>query len=127
MLYDITDFDEKANRDDLICRYQGKTPDEKFYTYDNAFDLINKIKNGEIKLVEVKNDEIISKSNLGEIKKGNSKKRSKEQKNALYNVDMLYKARKETINFLDEYSLMVSEAKIKAKNEGKGLKILTPK
>ena len=42
---------------------------------------------------------------------------------------MLYKARKEAINFFDDYSLMVSEAKTKAKNKisSKGLKILTPK
>ena len=42
---------------------------------------------------------------------------------------MLYKARKEAIKFFDDYSLMVSEAKDKAKNNtsGKGLKILTPK
>ena len=37
---------------------------------------------------------------------------------------MLYKARNEDINFFDQYSSMVSEAKNKAKNEGKGLRIL---
>ena len=42
---------------------------------------------------------------------------------------MLYKARKEAVKFFDYYSLMVSEAKNKGKNNtrGKGLKILTPK
>ena len=43
---------------------------------------------------------------------------------------MLYKARKEAINFYDDYSLMMSEAKTKAKQDetkGKRLKILTPK
>ena len=47
----------------------------------------------------------------------------------LYNIEMLYKARNEVIKFYDDYSLMVSEAKNKAKNKtsGKGLKILTPK
>ena len=42
---------------------------------------------------------------------------------------MLYKARKEAIKLFDDYSLTVSEAKIKAKNNtsGKRLKILTPK
>ena len=43
---------------------------------------------------------------------------------------MLYKARKEAIKFYDNYSLMMSEAKSKAKqNETKGTrrKILTPK
>ena len=42
---------------------------------------------------------------------------------------MFYNARNEAIKFYDDYSLMMSEAKIKAKNQtsGKGLKILTPK
>ena len=122
----ITNLDEKINLDDLIYRYKGKTPDENFDAYDNALNLINKIKNGEIKLAEAKNDQIRFKSNLGEIKKGNNKKRSKEQKNALYNIDMLYKARNEAIKFYDDYSLMVSEAKNKA-TKGTRLKILTPK
>ena len=40
---------------------------------------------------------------------------------------MLYQTRKEAIKFYNDYSLKASEAKNKAKNEGKGLKILTPK
>ena len=84
-----------------------------------------KSKEGEIKLAEVKNNQIRFKSILGEIKCGNNKKRSKEQKNALYSFDMLYKARNEAIKFFDVYSLMVSEAKNKA-TKGTGLKILTP-
>ena len=51
------------------------------------------------------------KSQLGEIKRGDNKKKSKEQKNVIYNVSMLYKARNEAIKFFDDYSLMVSEAK----------------
>ena len=43
---------------------------------------------------------------------------------------MLYKARNEAIIFCDDYSLMMSEATTKAKQnetKGTGLKILTPK
>ena len=57
-------------------------------------------------------------------------KKSKEQKNTIYNIEILYKARNEAIKFYDDYSLMMSEAKSKAKqNETKGtrLKTLTPK
>ena len=39
---------------------------------------------------------------------------------------MLYKARNNVIEFFDDYSSMVSEAKLKA-SKGTGLKILTPK
>ena len=80
MLNDIIELDENVNRDDLIYRYKGQTPDEEFNKYDNSLDLMDKIKNSEIKLAEAKNDQIRLKSNLGEIKKGNNKKRLKEQK-----------------------------------------------
>ena len=121
-LNEITELYKNVNLDDLIYRYKGDTPNEEVNTYDNALDLIDKIKNGEIKLLEAKNDQINFKSSLGEIKRGNNKKRSKEQKIALYN-------RNEAIKFFDDYYLMVSEAKTKAKNKttGSGLKILTPK
>ena len=76
---DITKLDEKFKRDDLIYRYKDKTPDEKFNTYDNALNLINKMKNGEIKLAHVKHGQKIFKSNLSEIKKG-SKKIKREKK-----------------------------------------------
>ena len=39
---------------------------------------------------------------------------------------MLYRARNEAINFYDDYSSMISEAKYRA-TKRKGLKILTPK
>ena len=66
------------------------------------------------------------KSNLSEIKKGNKKHRSKEQKNTLYNNEMLCKARNNIIEFFDDYSSILSEAKLKA-TKGTGLEILTPK
>ena len=71
---------KKVDRNDLVYKYKGKSPDEKFDKYDNALDLINKIKNGEIKLSKAKNDQTILKSYLGGIKKGNKKKGSKEQR-----------------------------------------------
>ena len=51
------------------------------------------------------------------------KKRSKklqEQKNALYNIEMLYKTRNGAIKFYNDYSLMVSETKNQAKNQTTG-------
>ena len=81
---------------------------------------------GKIDLSDVKNNQEKFKSYLGEIKKGSKKHKSKVQKNTLYNIEMLYKARNEAIKFYDDYSLMMSEAKTKA-TKGTGLKILTPK
>ena len=55
--------------------------------------------------------------------------KNQKNKKTTYNIEMLYKARNEAIKFYD-YSLMMSEAKTKAKQnetKGTGLKILTPK
>ena len=43
------------------------------------------------------------------MKKGKTK--SKEENKALYNFEMLYKARNEAIKFKDDYSSVTSEAK----------------
>ena len=122
-------MDERVNPDDLIYRYRGNTSNKEFNKYDNALDLIDKIWNGEIKPADARDKQNNFKLNLGEIKKGG--KKSKEQRNTIYNVEMLYKARKEAIKFFDNYSLMISEAKNKSKKtkktSGKGHKILTPK
>ena len=61
-LDEITKLEEKVNHDDLMYRCKGKTPDENFNTYDNTLNLIDKIKNGEMKLAEAKNDQIKFKS-----------------------------------------------------------------
>ena len=110
----IADLDEKVNSDNLICRYKGNTADAKFDKFDNALNIINKIQNGEISLADVKNNQEKFKSYLGEIKKGNKKHRSKVQKNTLYNIEMLYKARNQAIKFYDDYFSMMSEAKYRS-------------
>ena len=119
----ITDLDERVNSDDLIYRYKGNTADSKFDEFDNTLGIINKIWDSKTDLADVKNNQKQFKSFLGKIKK---RKKSKERKSALYNIEMLYKARNEAIKFYDDYSLMMSEAKVKA-TKGTGLKILTPK
>ena len=67
-----------------------------------------------ISLADVKNDQEKFKSDLEEIRRGNNKKRPKEQKDSLYNIEMLYKARNEAIKFFDDYFSMVSEPKNKS-------------
>ena len=74
-----------------------------------------------MKLSKAKYDQIRFKLHSGEEKKGNNKKISKEQKSALYNIEMLHKARIQAIKVFDDYSLMTFEAKNKA-TKGTGLK-----
>ena len=108
---------KKVNSDDLIYRYKGNSPDLNFNEFDNAVALIDKIRDGKISLINVKNNQEEFKSYLREIKKGKNNRKSKEKKNTLYNIETLYKARNEAIKFDGDYSLIVSEAKIKQLRE----------
>ena len=125
-LEEITDLDEKVNSDNLIYRYKGRTADAKFDKFDNALDIINKIKNGEIRQADVKNNQEKFKSDLGEKKRKQQKQIKKAKKNDLYNTEQLYKASKEVITFYDDYFLMASDAKNRAPKKT-GLKTLTSK
>ena len=101
----ITDLDKKVNRDDLIYRYKGRLTDTKFDEFDNVIGIINKIQDVKKDLTKVKNNQQDFKLYLGETKKG--AKKSKEQKNTICNIEMLYKAMNEAIKFYDDYSLMM--------------------
>ena len=65
----ITDLDKKVNSDDLIYRYKGNIADAKFDKFDNALDIIDKIRDGKIDLADVKDNQEKLKSYLREIKK----------------------------------------------------------
>ena len=125
----VTNLDKKVNSVNLIYIYKGNTADAKFDKFVNALNVINKIWNGEISLADVKNIQEKFKFYLGEIKKkGNAKINQKKQKNALYNIEMLYKARSEAIKFYDDYCSVISKTNTKAKaTKATRLKILTPK
>ena len=77
-----------------------------------------------MKLEDARKLQVIFESNLNQISKASFK--SKEQKRSLENIKLLYNSRQATIELLNEYSLIASETKHKAKY-GEGLKILTPK
>ena len=69
-LEEITKLDkEKVNPDDLIYRYKGSTDDEKNNEFNNAFSVLDKIRDGKISLTDAKNDQAEFKSNQSEIKK----------------------------------------------------------
>ena len=96
----ITDLDKKVNSDDLIYRYKGNTPDLNFDEFDNAFDIIDKIRDGKINLSDVKNNQEKFKSYLGNIKKGNKKHRSKAQKTLCIILKYFTKQETKLLNFV---------------------------
>ena len=46
MTEEITKLDEKVTPDDLIYKYKGLTADAKFDEFENAFSLLDKIREG---------------------------------------------------------------------------------
>ena len=77
-------------------------------------------------LEDAKANQNIFRLDLAEIKKGNPKKKSDEEKKALYNINVLCKTRETVVKFYADYSSMMFESLYKS-TEGERLKILTPK
>ena len=73
---------------------------------------------------DAKDDQARLRSNLGEIKRAQKQHLSKESRNARDKIELLYIARKSAVDFLDDFTSRVSEARHQAK-QGTGLKILT--
>ena len=74
----MTNLDRIVNSKNLIYRYKGNTNDVKFVEFDNAINIIKKIRDGKKDLADLKNNQQKFKLNLSEIKKGS--KKSKEHK-----------------------------------------------
>ena len=62
---EITKLDKKVDPDDVIYVHKGPTVAEA--KFDNAFNLLNKIRKSKISIADPKNDQIVFKSNLGEL------------------------------------------------------------
>ena len=97
------------------------------YTFSEVEDpitFLNEVKKGETSLEEAKITQENFLEYLSVIRKGN---KNAEQKKTLANINMLYNARNEAIKFIEDYGLMILEAKKLAREqEGTGPKILTP-
>ena len=65
----ISNLDKSVDIDKLVFKYKGNTHGEDVNKFDNALDLINKIRDGEISLNEAKDEQAKLKSSMGEIKK----------------------------------------------------------
>ena len=91
---------KKVNNNDLIYKYKGNTTHAKFDKFDNAFNIINEIQNGEINLADVKNNQEKFKSYLGEIKKETAKKDQKNKKALCIILKCFKKQEAKLLNFM---------------------------
>ena len=122
----ISNLDKKVDTNKLVFKYKGNNPDEYFSKFDNALDLINKIRDGEFSLNKAKDVQTKLRSDTGEIKRVQKKHLLKESREARTNIENLYNTRNAAIDFFEEFTSRASEARRQAK-KGTGLKTLTPK
>ena len=100
-----------------------------FSKKDAPLIFFNKIKKGKITIEEAKESQKDFINYLKMIRKGN---KNQAQEKTLKNLNMLFNGGNDAINFIEDYSPMILEAKRKAseelkEQEGTGLKILPPK
>ena len=64
----INNLEKSVDIDQLVFKYKGNTPEEDFSKFDNALDLINEIRDGEISLNEAKSEQAKLNSSMGKKK-----------------------------------------------------------
>ena len=100
---------------------------KKIYDFSKLADpvtLLDEIKKGQISLEQAKNNQQNYLEYLNTIRKGN---KNPEQRKTLANINVHFNARNSAIKFIEDYGSMILEAKkIAKKQEGTGLKTLTP-
>ena len=89
--HDAEDTPLVSKRKEIFNELVDERLDLNFDEFVNALVLIDKIRDGKISLIDVKNNQEKFKSYLREIKKGNNKSKLKEQKKTLYNIETIIK------------------------------------
>ena len=126
ILDEIIKLDQKVNYDDLTYKYKGPAADARFNEFNNALDLVDKIREGKRSLADAKNDQGKFKLNISGIKKITKKHMPKEKKAHCIILKCDTNLEMVLLHFFDDYSSTVSEAKDEI-TKGKGLEVLTPK
>ena len=104
----------------MIYKYQteGISPKD-FGNYQNPIELFKDLRDGNINPKEVLKDQI----NFDQTR---AKSKSKDQISVIQNLEIFFWLREKIIDFMRDYSLLLSEDKYKAKY-GRSFTILTPK
>ena len=125
----IKKLTEKIDDNNLVFTIINTGRKSDFIKKDDPLTFLNKIKKGEITIEEAKESQKDFINYLHMIRKGN---KTQEQEKLQKNLNMLFNGRNDAINFIEGYGSTILAAKKKAteelkKQDGTGLKILTPK
>ena len=119
----IEELNNKIDYNNL--KYVVSSSGEKFDldSLEDRLVFLNDIKKGKISLREAKNIQQEYGKYLNRMRRGN---KNANKKKTLPNINIYFNARNNAIKFIEDYGSMILEAKRLAKQEGTGLKILTP-
>ena len=113
---------------DLTYNFKDlRIPPVGFIKFKGPLHIFKSIHNGDTPLESAENEQKKLKEELGYIKQGNPKYRSEEQQNTIDNIENLYNSRQEVVKMFNDYARNMSRNIYDSKQEGTGLKILTPK
>ena len=121
------EIDSKNLHNNFTAKSSGSI---NFIRFKGPFSLFKKIRDGEISLEMVEEDQEKFKRELCQIKSGNPIHKSEMQLYTIRNVKNLYDSRQKIIDLFNNYSKIKSESIYRSKHDetkGKRLKILTPK
>ena len=97
--YKFHDLKEKKNPNNLVYEFKTEGSPKDFSNYQNPIDLFINFRDGNVSPREVLRNQKEFKSDLGEIKKGNPKSKSKYQISVIQNVQNFFDLREKIINF----------------------------
>ena len=98
-----------------------------FIKFKDSLHIFKSIHNGDIPLEDIEKEQIELKRDLGRIKQGEPRDKSEEQKKTIDNIKNLYNSIQEVVTMFSDYARNMSRNIYDSKQEGKALKILTPK
>ena len=113
---------------DLTYNFKDlRIPSVGFIKFKGPLHIFESMHNGDIPLEYIEKEQIELKNDLGRIKQGESRDKSDEQKKTTDNIKNLYNSRQEVVKMFNDYARNMSKYIYDSKQEGTGLKILTPK
>ena len=119
----IEELNNKIDYDNLKYVVASSEDEYRFNKIEDPIALLNDINKGKISLEEAKDQQQNYYNYLNTIRRGN---KNASQKRTIANINILFNARDNAINFIEDYFSMILEIKKLAKEqEGTGLKILT--
>ena len=125
-MFEINKLSKEIDFNNLTYHYTSKTAPKYFVPFKGPLIIYNNIKYVQISLKKEEKIREEFRSGLNEIVKENPNYKSKNQITTIKNIKKFYNGREKVLNFYNDYTRMVFDAKYKSIH-GKGLKILTPK